>query len=120
MSSSAGAATATTFASHRPPTESQIDIGQLFSDVSRTVNGFKSMFGAFGDNPMVAVAGAPRQNDDADEGMPDGSSSSSRNLFGNNVCFKACGMEDIQLAARVRNAVQHTLNYYSKLWSIAL
>ncbi|VDD97653.1 unnamed protein product [Enterobius vermicularis] len=60
--------------------EQEIDLSQLFSDVSRTVHGIKSMLGS-------------------NEASTDSHNSG---LFPGNVCLKACGMEDIQFAARFK------------------
>lgn len=61
----------------------EVDLPQLFSDVSRTVSGIRSMLGS--DTAAEVVEGA----------------ATGGGIFGGNVCFKACGMEDIQFAARV-------------------
>uniref|UniRef100_A0A915BY07 Uncharacterized protein n=1 Tax=Parascaris univalens TaxID=6257 RepID=A0A915BY07_PARUN len=63
-----------------PENEQQIDLSQLFAEVTRTVNGIKTMIspgeaGTLADSPIS-------------------------NIISGNVCFKACGMEDIQFAAR--------------------
>ncbi|VDM38417.1 unnamed protein product [Toxocara canis] len=61
--------------------EHEIDFSQLFADVSRTVDGIKTMI-----NP-------------ADAARSFADSPISKLLTGD-VCFKTCGMEDIQFAAR--------------------
>ncbi|KIH54367.1 hypothetical protein ANCDUO_15488 [Ancylostoma duodenale] len=64
----------------------EVDLPQLFSDVSRTISGITNIMGA-----------GPSQ--DAPDTPHTGASTMVGSLFGN-TCFKACGMEDIQYAAR--------------------
>ncbi|CAJ0610124.1 unnamed protein product [Cylicocyclus nassatus] len=64
----------------------EVDLPQLFSDVSRTISGITNIMGA-----------GPSQ--DAPESPHASASTMVGSLFGN-TCFKACGMEDIQYAAR--------------------
>lgn len=59
----------------------ELDLSQLFSDVTRTLSGFKTLF-----KP-------PSSNIQSD--------SSLSQSFSNNLCFKTCGMEDLQIAAQV-------------------
>ncbi|GMT04007.1 hypothetical protein PENTCL1PPCAC_26181 [Pristionchus entomophagus] len=66
----------------------QVDLPQLFSDVSRTVSGIRTMLGT----------GSVYEGEEESSSSSSGSSSSSSPLGG--MCFKACGMEDIQYAAR--------------------
>jgi hypothetical protein len=72
--------------------ETQIDISQMFADVSRTVSGLKNIFGQAG----IMDSSSARLTD-----VSAGDGGSSQSLFGN-TCLKACGMEDIQEAAKVR------------------
>lgn len=72
-------------------TPSEINVPQLFSDVSRTLNGFKNLF-----IPSTRTSEAVAAHYDAPS-----LSNTVNDIFSGNVCFKACGMEDIQLAAQV-------------------
>uniref|UniRef100_A0A915Q2C7 PRA1 family protein n=1 Tax=Setaria digitata TaxID=48799 RepID=A0A915Q2C7_9BILA len=79
----------------------EINIAQLFSDVSHTLNGFRNLF-----IPLPKASGA--------EGAPHHDaplSSVATDIFSGNVCFKACGMEDIQLAAQKAGELFVTLRY---------
>ncbi|CAB3410172.1 unnamed protein product [Caenorhabditis bovis] len=71
--------------------EREVNLPQLFSDVSRTISGISNIMGA----------GRESSGDGSGSGSGGGSSTSSggSSIFGN-TCFKACGMEDIQFAAR--------------------
>ncbi|XGW11413.1 hypothetical protein V3C99_012704 [Haemonchus contortus] len=68
--------------------EREVDLPQLFNDVSRTISGISNIMGA--------VPSKDPSNPSAQHGDK---SSVVSNLFGN-TCFKTCGMEDIQYAAR--------------------
>uniref|UniRef100_A0A914WF30 Uncharacterized protein n=1 Tax=Plectus sambesii TaxID=2011161 RepID=A0A914WF30_9BILA len=72
--------------------ETQIDISQMFADVSRTVSGLKNIFGQGGmfDPTTVRLSEVSGAGDSSPVSSP---------LFGN-TCLKACGMEDIQEAAK--------------------
>ncbi|GMT32421.1 hypothetical protein PFISCL1PPCAC_23718, partial [Pristionchus fissidentatus] len=69
--------------------ERQVDLPQLFSDVSRTVSGIRTMLGT------SSISEGEEESSSSSSSDP---SSSSSPLGG--MCFKACGMEDIQYAAR--------------------
>ncbi|KAK6759704.1 hypothetical protein RB195_021336 [Necator americanus] len=75
----------------------EVDLPQLFSDVSRTISGITNIMGA-----------GPSQ--DAPDASPSGASTMVGSLFGN-TCFKACGMEDIQYAARSAGDMLITLRF---------
>ncbi|KJH48787.1 hypothetical protein DICVIV_05112 [Dictyocaulus viviparus] len=66
--------------------QNEVDIPQLFNDVSRTISGITNIMGA-------------GTSQDSLQREKSGSAPMVANLFGN-TCFKACGMEDIQYAAR--------------------
>lgn len=70
----------------------EINVPQLFSDVSRTLNGFKNLF-----IPSARTSGAEVAKHYDSPPLSDAIT----DIFSGNVCFKACGMEDIQLAAQV-------------------
>uniref|UniRef100_A0AC34QQT7 Uncharacterized protein n=1 Tax=Panagrolaimus sp. JU765 TaxID=591449 RepID=A0AC34QQT7_9BILA len=74
----------------------EVDIGQLFSDVSKTVGKFKNIFNTPQQAPGGGLYDSEMVNDRDDGGSP------LSKLFGSGsgVCFKTCGMEDIQFAAR--------------------
>uniref|UniRef100_A0A914CAW9 Uncharacterized protein n=1 Tax=Acrobeloides nanus TaxID=290746 RepID=A0A914CAW9_9BILA len=80
-----------------------VDLSQLFSDVSRTVSGIRSILGqqssASAQMPQDLNARSSASNDIPQADSP---TSPLANLFGSSsgVCFKTCGMEDIQFAAR--------------------
>lgn len=81
-----------------PENEQQIDLSQLFAEVSRTVNGIKTMIspgeaGTLADSPIS-------------------------NIISGNVCFKACGMEDIQFAARVISFITQHCNILDLLYHL--
>uniref|UniRef100_A0A1I8EA87 Uncharacterized protein n=1 Tax=Wuchereria bancrofti TaxID=6293 RepID=A0A1I8EA87_WUCBA len=80
----------------------EINVPQLFSDVSRTLNGFKNLF-----IPSPRISGAEMA------AYFDGSSlpRTVTDIFSGNVCFKACGMEDIQLAAQRADELFVTVRY---------
>uniref|UniRef100_A0A7I4KGY7 Bm4592 n=1 Tax=Brugia malayi TaxID=6279 RepID=A0A7I4KGY7_BRUMA len=69
----------------------EINVPQLFSDVSRTLNGFKNLF-----IPSSRISGAEMAAHFDSPSLPH----MVTDIFSGNVCFKACGMEDIQLAAQ--------------------
>lgn len=66
--------------------QKEINLMQLLSDVSRTLNGFKNL--------LIPPPAAAQNDASAFSGFESG-------LLSGDVCFKACGMEDIQLAAQV-------------------
>ncbi|GMR32734.1 hypothetical protein PMAYCL1PPCAC_02929 [Pristionchus mayeri] len=68
----------------------QVDLPQLFSDVSRTVSGIRSMLGT----------DSVYEGEESSSSSSGSSSSSSSSSPLGGMCFKACGMEDIQYAAR--------------------
>uniref|UniRef100_A0A8R1DW67 Uncharacterized protein n=1 Tax=Caenorhabditis japonica TaxID=281687 RepID=A0A8R1DW67_CAEJA len=73
--------------------EREVNLPQLFSDVSRTISGISNIMGA----------GQEASGDGSGSGSGSSSGSGGPSLTGNifgNTCFKACGMEDIQFAAR--------------------
>ncbi|KAH7720170.1 Protein F59D12.2 [Aphelenchoides avenae] len=86
----------------------EVDLSQLFSDVSRTVSGLRNIIGRPQDHLLPGELGGGQTPQDgasaASGGMPSGTHSSASpfaGLFGGGgVCFKTCGMEDIQFAAR--------------------
>ncbi|CAJ0927984.1 unnamed protein product, partial [Mesorhabditis belari] len=81
----------------------EVDLPQLFSDVSRTVSGIKNILGV--DPPLQADAGMGQAASTAQR-----SSGGLGSLFGGgDVCFKTCGMEDIQFAARSAGDMFNTL-----------
>jgi len=76
-----------------------VDLSRLFSDVSRTVSGIRTILGApnqQGPQESPLIGEMPHAD------VPESESSMPfAGLFGGqNVCFKTCGMEDIQFAAR--------------------
>ncbi|CAD5234890.1 unnamed protein product [Bursaphelenchus xylophilus] len=79
--------------------EKELNIGQIFSDVSRTVDKVRNMFNGDG-QPLRVEAMASTIN--ATSGREKVSSGSPlAGLFGGqSTCFKTCGMDDIQWAAR--------------------
>lgn len=68
--------------------EEPIDLSKIFTDISQTMNGVRSFFSSK-DQPYQTTI-----NDHS-------ASSPISSLFSSNGCFKACGMEDIQFAAKV-------------------
>ncbi|CAI4226968.1 unnamed protein product [Auanema sp. JU1783] len=70
----------------------EVDLPQLFSDVSRTISGISNIMGAGLGQDGDSTSGASSSSSSSGPSMMSG-------LFGN-TCFKACGMEDIQYAAR--------------------
>uniref|UniRef100_A0A1I7TRU9 Uncharacterized protein n=1 Tax=Caenorhabditis tropicalis TaxID=1561998 RepID=A0A1I7TRU9_9PELO len=80
--------------------EREVNLPQLFSDVSRTISGISNIMGAgaeaSGDGPATGTSSAS------------GGPSIAGNIFGN-TCFKACGMEDIQFAARAAGEMFSTI-----------
>ncbi|CAG9540098.1 unnamed protein product [Cercopithifilaria johnstoni] len=81
---------------------SEINVSQLFSDVSRTLNGFMNLF-----IPSTRTSGAEVA---AHYDVPS-LSDTVTDIFSGNVCFKACGMEDIQLAAQKASELFITVRY---------
>lgn len=93
--------------------EREVDLSQLFSDVSKTVGNLRNILsnrpeggaaadtGIGGDtSPNFPKAAGTILNDIM--GSRDDQPGPIAKLFGGgNVCFKTCGMEDIQFAARV-------------------
>ncbi|MCP9263123.1 hypothetical protein DINM_006469 [Dirofilaria immitis] len=69
----------------------EINISQLFSDVSRTLTGFRNLFIL---SPKISEAEIASHYDTSSL------SNTVTDVFPGNICFKTCGMEDIQLAAR--------------------
>ncbi|KAL3990363.1 hypothetical protein ACH3XW_31440 [Acanthocheilonema viteae] len=80
----------------------EINVPQLFSDVSHTLNGFKNLF-----IPSSRTSGAEVT---AHYDAPS-LSNTVADIFSGNVCFKACGMEDIQLAAQKASELFITVRY---------
>ncbi|VDK58215.1 unnamed protein product [Gongylonema pulchrum] len=81
----------------------ELNLAQLFSDVSRTLSGFRRLL-----IPVPEAARATAQNDASP--LSDLGSS----IFSDNVCIKPCGMEDIQIAAQVRRNRQRYFKKSSK------
>ncbi|UMM43621.1 hypothetical protein L5515_019056 [Caenorhabditis briggsae] len=83
--------------------EREVNLPQLFSDVSRTISGISNIMGAgaeaSGDGPGSGSSSAAGGG---------GGPSIAGNIFGN-TCFKACGMEDIQFAARAAGEMFSTI-----------
>ncbi|KAI6173653.1 hypothetical protein M3Y98_01108400 [Aphelenchoides besseyi] len=85
--------------------QQQVDLSQLFSDVSRTVSGIRDFLGRPVDTANAEVRSGD-QLPQSDTEMPSSSSSFSSGsplagIFGGqSTCFKACGMDDIQWAAK--------------------
>ncbi|KAE9552491.1 hypothetical protein FO519_004304 [Halicephalobus sp. NKZ332] len=75
--------------------EREVDLGQLFSDVSKTVGKFRNILS--NNSPQQSPG-----NFFEDMGQEKEDSTLLAKLFGTSsgVCFKTCGMEDIQFAAR--------------------
>uniref|UniRef100_A0A0R3RUC8 Protein tweety homolog n=1 Tax=Elaeophora elaphi TaxID=1147741 RepID=A0A0R3RUC8_9BILA len=80
----------------------EINMPKLFSDVSHTLNGFKNLFIPSARTSDAEVA--------AHYDIPSLSNTIS-DIFSGNVCFKACGMEDIQLAAQKASELFVTVRY---------
>ncbi|EFO26498.1 hypothetical protein LOAG_01984 [Loa loa] len=81
---------------------SEINVPQLFSDVSRTLNGFKNLFIP---SPRTSGTEMPAHYD-----IPS-LSNAVTDIFSGNMCFKACGMEDIQIAAQRAGELFVTVRY---------
>ncbi|KAI6173868.1 hypothetical protein M3Y98_01128700 [Aphelenchoides besseyi] len=85
--------------------QQQVDLSQLFSDVSRTVSGIRDFLGRPVDTANAEVRSGD-QLPQSDTEMPSRSSSFSSGyplagIFGGqSTCFKACGMDDVQWAAK--------------------
>ncbi|KAI6195553.1 hypothetical protein M3Y99_01900100 [Aphelenchoides fujianensis] len=82
----------------------QVDLSQLFSDVSRTVSGIRDFLG----RPVDADASQPGSQSPLSD-MPTANSGSRTfasgsplaGIFGgSDTCFKACGAEEVQFAAK--------------------
>jgi len=89
--------------------EHEVDLSQLFSDVSRTVSGLRNILARpSGQQQLSGGSIADGTSDDILHQMPAGTPGNENSaaspfagLFGGSgVCFKTCGMEDIQFAAR--------------------
>jgi len=87
---------------HQDQQQRQVDLSGLFNDVSRTVSGIKTILGASGPSIQRALTGTQDAPMPSSSGNSEtGSAMPFSGLFGgSNVCFKTCGMEDIQAAAR--------------------
>ncbi|CAD5229116.1 unnamed protein product [Bursaphelenchus okinawaensis] len=84
---------------HNMNEEKEVNFGQLFSDVSRTVDKVRSMFN--GDAPGIHVeAASPMVNDTTAHSRMSSGSPLAGLFGGQSTCFKTCGMEDIQIAAK--------------------
>ncbi|CAI5454369.1 unnamed protein product [Caenorhabditis angaria] len=79
--------------------EREVNLPQLFSDVSRTINGISNMMG-----------GGESSGDGSGSTSAGGGTSGGSSIFGN-TCFKACGMEDIQFAARSAGEMFNTIKF---------
>lgn len=97
--------------------EREVDLGQLFSDVSRTVSGIRHMFN--GDQTPMTMDSAASSAKMASPpvggggGYSGSSASPLAGLFGGqSTCFKTCGMEDIQYMARV-SGVTVSCSYFT-------
>ncbi|OZC05287.1 hypothetical protein X798_07723 [Onchocerca flexuosa] len=88
--------------SNRAGMSNEINVSQLVSDVSRTLNGFKNLFTS---SPKASGVEVAAQYDTPPL------SNIATDIFSGNVCFKACGMEDIQLAAQQAAELFITLRY---------
>ena len=75
----------------------EVDLSQLFSDVSKTVGKFRNILSSNG------AQQSPGNFYETEMGQDKEDSTLLAKLFGtgSGVCFKTCGMEDIQFAARV-------------------
>ncbi|CAD6189051.1 unnamed protein product [Caenorhabditis auriculariae] len=83
--------------------EREVNLPQLFSDVSRTISGISNIMGT---NPEMH----------GEEGST--ASGGGGGIFGN-TCFKACGMEDIQFAARAAGDMFTTIRTCVLLSTVA-
>lgn len=79
----------------------QVDLSRLLSDVSRTFSGISSILGGVGIHDRKVSQDVPRSEGRELEDEPHASVFDGGLFDGSNVCFKTCGMEDIQFAARV-------------------
>lgn len=85
-------------------TQREVDLPQLFSDVSRTISGITNIVGT---GPSQDSPGASHSSGSTTNS---GASAMVGSLFGN-TCFKACGIEDIQYAARSAGDMLITMRF---------
>ncbi|VDM99141.1 unnamed protein product [Thelazia callipaeda] len=78
----------------------EINVAKLVSDVSNTLSGFKNLFIPTARASAIEAAATATHYD-----------TPASNIFTGNVCFKACGMEDIQAAAQKASELFVTLRY---------